>query len=253
MMYICSKFMIMTTTEAILNYAAKAKGTFLRKDLIADLSIQQPDIKKRAVDNQLGRLVASGVLLHKGRGEYVLTENCLPEFVYKPTNEERYLFMKLREKFPFLDFCIWSPRVLSSFMVHVPNIGYTLIDVEKDGMESVFNALQGMELGRNILLAPSRTDCDRYLTGTDSIVVRQLIGQSPLTRVTGCTVPRIEKILVDLIGDNELFFASGSETYNIFEFACERIHVNTSKLLRYASRRNRKEKVEQIIKSIEND
>ena len=96
-------------------------------------------------------------------------------------------------------------------------------------------------------------DCDRYLTGTDAIVVRQLIGQSPLTEVDGCTVPRIEKILVDAIGDNELFFASGSEIYNIFEYTRERNHVNMSKLMRYASRRNRKTKVEIIINSIEND
>ena len=84
-------------------------------------------------------------------------------------------------------------------------------------MEPVFHALQGMNLGRNILLAPSPKDCDRYLTGTDAIVVRQLISQSPLKEVDGCIVPLIEKILVDAIGDNELLFASGSEIYNIYE------------------------------------
>lgn len=108
-----------------------------------------------------------------------------------------------------------------------------------------------LESRRTILLAPSLIECDRYLTGTDAIVVRHLIGQSPLTLVDGCTVPRLEKILVDVIGDNELFFTSGYETYNIFEFALERNHINKSKLLRYASRRNRKDKVEQILNEIE--
>ena len=87
---------------------------------------------------------------------------------------------------------------------------------------------------------------------SNAIVVRQLIGQSPLTVVDGCVVPRIEKILVDLVGDNELLFASGAETYNIYEFARERINLNMSKLLRYASRRNRKDKIEGIINSIDN-
>lgn len=32
-MYFGTDFKIMTTTEAILNYAAKKRGTFLRKDL----------------------------------------------------------------------------------------------------------------------------------------------------------------------------------------------------------------------------
>ena len=66
-------------------------------------------------------------------------------------------------------------------------------------------------------------------------------------------MPRIEKILVDALGDNELFFAGGSEIYNIYEYAFERNNVNMSKLLRYASRRNRKDKVEHIINTINND
>ena len=143
--------------------------------------------------------------------------------------------------------------MLASFMINLPMIDFILVDVEKVGIESVFDTLQNMELGRNILMTPSKEECKRYLWGTNAIVVRQLIGQSPLTVVDGCVVPRIEKILVDLVGDNELFFASGVETYNIYEFARERINVNMSKLLRYASRRNRKNKVEEIINSIDND
>lgn len=229
------------------------RGAFQRKDLLRDIVNKHTDIKERAVDLQISRLVASGILLRKGRGEYLLAENSLPEFVYKPSETEKAIFLELRKQFPFLDMCIWSPRVLSFFMIHVPNIGYTFVDVEKEGMESVFHALQNMNLSRNILFAPSVKDCERYLTGTDAIVVRQLIGQSPLTEVDGSTVPRIEKILVDAIGDNEMQFAGGSEIYNIYEYVRERNNVNMSKLMRYASRRNRKEKVEQIFNTIDHD
>lgn len=240
----------MTTTEVILNYIAKKHRTFLRKDLLADITSQQLEIKKRAVDLQLSRLVASGIILRKERGVYTLSENILPEYTYRPSEDEKDLFQQLKRQFPLLDLCVWSPRILASFMIHIPNINYILVDVEKVGVESVFNALQGMELARNVLMTPSLEECNRYLWGTNAIVVRQLIGQSPLTIVDGCLVPRIEKILVDLVGDNELLFARGSETYNIYEFARERNNINMSKLLRYASRRNRKNKVEEIINSI---
>lgn len=207
----------MTASEAILNYAVRQGGIFHRKDLLLDISRQQTGIKDSAITLQINRMIASGILRRIGRGKYELPQNGLPEYVYQPSEEEKSIFTKLKQQFPFLDMCIWSPRVLASFMLHVPDIGYTFVDVEKDGMETVFHALQDMELGRNILLAPSLTDCERYLTGSDAIVVRQLIGQSPLTVVDGCIVPRIEKILVDVIGDNELFFASGSETYNVYQ------------------------------------
>lgn len=234
-----------------MNYAVRHGGVFSRKDLLFDITRQQLGIKASALSLQINRMIASGTLQRKGRGEYEVAKVGLPEFVYCPSLLEQDVFMRLKKKFPFADFCIWSPKVLIPFMVNVPNVNYVFVDVEKEVMESAFNALQCMELGRNIFLAPSLIECNRYLTGTDSIVVRHLTGQSPLTVVNGCTVPRLEKILVDVIGDNELFFASGYETYNIFEFALERNHINKSKLLRYASRRNRREKVEQILHEID--
>lgn len=247
------KMCAMTTSEKILNYATMHGGTFQRRDLLCYIVEKYPGISEGTVDLQVNRLVSSGVLKRSGRGKYIVTENKLPEFVYLPSEQEQDIFLKLKAKFPFLDMCVWSPRVLASYMLHVPDIAYSFVDVEKDGMETVFHTLQDMRLGRNILFSPSAVDCERYLTGTDSIVVRQLIGQSPLTEVNGCKVPRIEKILVDALGDNELSFAGGSEIYNIYEYARERNNVNMSKLLRYASRRNRKNKVEHIINNINND
>jgi len=41
--------------------------------------------------------------------------------------------------------------------------------------------------------------------------------------------------------------------WNIFENAFKRVNVNKSKLMRYASRRNRKHQVEQIINAIDHD
>lgn len=243
----------MKTAEAILNYATQQRGTLRRKDLLLDFKGQQKVIKNRALDLQISRLIESGRLIRQGRGEYLLSEKSLPEFIYQPEKTEKDIFKKLKKQFPFLDMCIWSPKILSSFMLHIPNIGYTFVDVEKEGMEPVFHALQNRNRSRNILFAPSAKECEFYLTGTDAIVVRQLIGQSPLTEVEGCTVPRIEKILVDAIDDKELQFAGGSEIYNLFEYAKERNNVNMRKLMRYASRRNRKEKVEQIISTLNHD
>ena len=243
----------MTTKEIILNYAVLKGGSFTRKDLLHDIADEVTGKNASALTLQINRLVTSGQLRRIGRGIYELSEKTLPEFVYQPSDFEKHIFTALKVEFPFLEICIWSPKILSSFMLHVPNISYTFVDVERDGLESVFNALQSANTGRNILFTPSRNDCERYLTGSDAIVVRLLVGQSPLTIVDGCVVPRIEKILVDAVGDNELMFTNGSELYNIYEYAKERNNINLSKLLRYASRRNRKDKVEHILNSITSD
>lgn len=227
-------------------------GVFYRKDFLRHFVGKQTGITERAVDLQIGRLLASKKLVRKARGEYQVNGNHLPELVCHLSESERDLYLKLKKQFPFLDFCIWSPRVLSQFMHHVPDVAYTFVDVEKDGMESVFHALQNMALNRNILLAPSAEECSRYLMG-DAVVVRQLIGQSPLTEMDGCVVPRIEKILVDAVGDKEMDYARGSEIYQVFKEVFERVHVNVSKLMRYASRRNRRQQIEGILKTLEHD
>lgn len=174
---------IMTTTQRIINYASMMGGSFRRMDLLKNLAGQDDSVNARLVDTQINRLVAAGKLQKSGWGAYTLAEDSLPEFLYYPVLPEKELFHGLKKEFPFLDFCVWSPKVLAPMMIHVPNIGYTFVDVEKDGMESVFHSLQRMNTGRNILLSPSETDCERYLTGTDSIVVRQLVGRSPVTEV----------------------------------------------------------------------
>ena len=51
----------------------------------------------------------------------------------------------------------------------------------------------------------------------------------------------------------EVLFIDDCSPDNIYEYARERNHVNMRKLLRYASRRNRKEKVEHIIYTIDHD
>ena len=71
----------MNTSEAILKYAAAQEGTFQRKGLLCDVDSKCPEIKKRAVDLQLSRLIASGILVRKKRGEYQLAKDSLPEFV----------------------------------------------------------------------------------------------------------------------------------------------------------------------------
>jgi hypothetical protein len=64
-------------------------------------------------------------------------------------------------------------------------------------------------------------------------------------------VPVIEKILVDLCADSDIFsFLQGSEMLNIFENALGKYTVNTNRLLRYAKRRNKEKDIRNILNQI---
>ncbi len=94
---------------------------------------------------------------------------------------------------------------------------------------------------------PSLTDFERYINTNEAIIIRPLISESPLLVVDGINTPTIEKILVDIVGDVEFSFLQGSEINYVYAAVFERHSVNKNKLLGYATRRGRKEEVEQLL------
>ena len=118
-------------------------------------------------------------------------------------------------------------------------------------MESVFNFLQGDIPSMSILLNPTELECEKYITTDKLLIVRLLVNEAPLIMANNTPVPTLEKILVDAAGDKELVFAQGAELYTIYEEAFGRHNVNRSRLLRYATRRHRKDQILKIINSIE--
>ena len=93
----------MTATEAILNYAMTQGGTFHRKDLLFNIANHHADIKASAITLQINRMIASGTLRRIGHGEYEIAGGNLPEYVYQPSGEEKDIYMRLKQQFPFLD------------------------------------------------------------------------------------------------------------------------------------------------------
>ena len=235
----------LTSTDYILNYASQHQRQFRRADIISALSLEKDSVAR--FDVQLKRMVTSGRIVHLGHGIYSLPQNSKPVFQYQPSEQEVEIAKQIKGKFPFIEFCIWNSFALTSFMQHVPAPHIMFVDVERVAMDAVFSFLRELNLSMSLLLNPDKTECERYITTDEVIVVRPLVNEAPCT-VNGSTpIPTIEKMLVDTNGDKELSFMHGAELYTIYKNVFELYDVNCSKLLRYASRRNRKEKVKQIL------
>ena len=235
----------MTSTEHILKLAACQQRQFRRADIMSDLS--QKEGSAASLDVQLKRMVLSGRLVRVAHGVYSLPQNSKPMFQYQPSEFENSTSKLIKEKFPFIDFCIWNSSALTSFMQHVPSSHIMFVDVERVAMDAVFSSLQEVITDKHLLLNPDKTECEHYITNDDVIVVRPLINEAPCTQNGQTPIPTIEKMLVDANGDKELTFMQGAELYTIYRNAFDSYDVNRSKLLRYASRRNRKEKTIQIL------
>jgi hypothetical protein len=235
----------MVTTNDILNFAFTHK-VFTRKELIANLKSEDQIGSPGTFSEQLNRLLKSGQLVRVERGVYKLPDEARKDFSVVCSEDMRRINQQIKTQFPFVDYCLWSASTLMPYMHHIPNLNLLFVDVEREVAESVFNLLN-TDSNKRVFLLPSLTDFERYISTNEAIIIRPLISESPLQLVEGINTPTIEKILVDIVRDVEFSFLQGSEINYVYTTIFEKHNINKNKLLRYATRRGRKEEVEQLI------
>ena len=237
----------MTAANHISAIALNQNGYFTRKDILNSGESDMKKMSEGALAVLLNRMLADEKIVRVSHGKYRLNDKMKPDFVYNPGEFVQFLSQYVKDKFPFVEYCVWQPSALVPLMQHFPSVKMTLVDVERDAMEPVFLFLQAMDSDSPILLNPSKAEAERYITNKDIIIVRPLVKEAPLETVDGCAVPSLEKMLVDAVSDRELQHLQGNELYTIYSNAFSDYNVRKPRLLRYASRRNRKDKVVQIL------
>lgn len=86
----------------------------------------------------------------------------------------------------------------------------------------------------------------------DFILVKPLISEAPILENNGVSVPELEKLLVDHQADKEYSALTDTDIQKEFQRAFELYAVNTSRLLRYAGRKGKKEEIQHILERIDN-
>jgi hypothetical protein len=235
----------MVATSDILNFAFTNK-VFTRKELIADLKSENQIGSPGILSEQLNRLLKSGQLIRLERGVYKLPDDAKKDFSVVCSDEMKKINQQIKNQISFVDCCLWSCSALFPYMNHIPKPNLMFVDIGREVAELVFNHLNANS-NKRVFLMPSLTDFERYISTNEAIIIRPLITESPLQLVEGINTPAIEKILVDVVGDIEFSFLQDSEINYFYTTIFERHNVNKNKLLRYATRRGRKEEIEQLL------
>jgi len=165
----------------------------------------------------------------------------LIEFAHDLRKEDITIYKKLNKHFPYATVCIWNTSIFNHFMTHQLFRYYTLVEVEKVAMVSVFHFLTEFKSG--VLIDPSAEILERYSgQENNNIIVIPLVSQAPLLKQDNIMTPSLEKILVDVFC-NPVIFASeqGSEMLLIFSKAFSQFRINIHRMLRYAKRRGKHE------------
>lgn len=240
----------MAITENIISFAARKGGSFSRKELLEALR-SEVSLNEASLSAILGRLVSTGRLVKSGWGEYTLPDGVKPRFLVRPREEALGIGAALRKRYPLVDFCIWDSFCVVPFMLHVPNVNITVVDVERDLESTFFDALKEMYHQYSVLPHPTKEEFYTYGDGKDSIVIHPLYSESPLESFGSLRVPTAEKVLVDIAVNPEFDYLQGSEVFTICERAFRSYALSRSAMLRYARRRGSTNTVLKLFSNID--
>jgi len=204
--------------------------------------LRNPDLTEQAFRRILYSLEKERCITPIGAGIYALNNPFLAsnkkKFVLSLSPTAQELSLEVRENFPYTQYLIWETGVLHEFMTHQPGQNQIILEIEQEATEFVFHILKEQP-SRDIFLEPDRVTFERYIIGfPESILLLQLVTQSPKIKTKGIVSARLEKILVDIFSEEDRFFTfHGQEMINIFENAFSTYWINTKTLFRYAGRR----------------
>ncbi len=153
----------------------------------------------------------------------------------------------LRKKYNGIMYDIWNVSLLNEFMRYTFNRSFYILDVEPDIKDFVFEYLQ--EKSINVFMDISKDEVYRYVLPSkkNTVVLFSLVSESPLEKIDDIYVPRLEKIMVDIIANN-VFDVIVDDTENVYKNICDKYIVNEKKLFRYARRRGKEEEVMRMLK-----
>jgi hypothetical protein len=195
------------------------KLVFTTKDLLSFYRESEPSIPSSTVNWRVYNLVNLDILLRIGKGKFKLGKRSL----YIPEVDNRIIKISkfIKEKFPFIQYCIWVSSSIIEFGHHVPRTNIILVDAERDSMESVFYTLK--EEYKTVFHKPGKNLYENYINDLQKvIIVRPLVSEAPLQFIKNTPTVTLEKLLVDALVDEEFEFLKGNEINHVYNNAFDR-------------------------------
>jgi len=232
------------TKRTILDYIARYHK------VSAPCLVSEYGMKLATARQHLSELAKMNNLVRIGHGEYALPQK--QQFRYTPSKEVKKIYEGIVAELPFTDFCIYDGTILTSLQYHLSINHAIYVETNRDAVDSVFSRLK--EHHSDVFRKPNATMMRDYVDMRNQcIIVKPLVTESPLTSIDGVKVPTLEKLLVDIMKDDDFGYLRGTEEYNMYQMAQDLYTINIPKLMRYARRRGISQEVSLLIKQSNNN
>lgn len=233
----------------IKDFALKNNRKFRLEELLVSLFNSKVEYSLMSVHNAIQKMVAKKQLVKVGGDAYEIAESQKKVFRTEASLAEKKLYSFLKQNFPFAQLCAWNVKELAYFTQHVPTVNFVIVEAEKDVVDAIADRLNEPDK-RIVLKNPSLETMEYFSSSKKIIVVKNLVSQGPLDKTDELNAPRLEKILVDILCDDEFYFLRGMETVYVYQKAFDLYDINVKALKRYAGRRNKLKEVESLLANI---
>jgi DNA-binding PadR family transcriptional regulator len=236
---------VTNTIENTIESYFKSNTQLSREKLVSLINKDFPELSLGTITVYLSKLKKAGIINNPARGVYSISD----KQIFNPEINQnlKKIYNKIHRDFPFIEICVWNTKWLSDLMRHQPFKNFTIIEVDKEAEEQVFNAVS--EWTKNVYFNPDEEIVERYIsTNTEEVtIIKNLVTEAPTTKNNKIEIPTLEKVLVDILIDRELFAAQQGELDFIFKSAFDKYDINKAKMKRYAIRRNKESELERMI------
>lgn len=216
----------------------RQRESFSRKELHAFYTQFKPDLKETTFRWIIYNLKEKQIITSISKGLFTLSFK--PVFKPEIDKATRKVYTSIEKQFPTLKFCVWTTQFVSEFMLHIPAKQITILQVEKEALEPVYDFLKEQKFG-DIFIQPEKKEIERYIyESKNAIVLFSLVSKSPIQKINNIATTTLEKLIVDLYSDKKIFAAfQGSELAHIVNTAYSRYAIDFTKVFHYAKRRRK--------------
>ncbi len=242
----------MDKKEQIYDIVAGAGGPIDKKEIAAGMEARGTAVSGQYLSLVLHELLEDSSLERVGRGRYRAVTG-IPGEIFDTGHDQAadYLYGILRKGFPAKSFCIWNSRAVLSRLIDVIIPEKTMIiECSRESVDAVWMHLIA-KMGPEVVRGPADKILQQTAVSKESIVISPFISGSPADESGGLVLPRLEKILVDLLCCSAFDYLTPENVRLIWRNAFSDFIVNESALMRYAARRSREAQAREILDGLQ--
>ncbi len=226
----------------------KNQQYFSTKELATAIRNANPDVAPSTVGWRIFQLKKEKLVFQVGRGLYSFEYK--PVFVPMISAKTKRQLKRIKGLVPY-DLYVFDTHLLSEIIDQPIEKEWMFISAPKDELDQLYDKM--LDFSKQVFLHTDKETMHRYINAqNEAIILTTLVSEAPTYKGDDFNSFTLEGILVNVLYEADILQGSlGIEFTNLFEIAFKKYNVNRSKLIRYASRRDKKAEIQNLLKNMD--